>query len=328
MRRFDRFVCVALAFALGSACVVKLDSEFDSPAIDAGAVLDAAVASGCRVPFEGATSAHSIVTDATLFVDDRGRGYRVANPSVDCAWNVTPLGVVVGASPIRADATVAPLDVVATDAGLALYYTLYVPDASATFGVRSLGNGVALADASGHFVPTAELLWSADRAPYGGSALRVGGHVYAYGCVVGGFLASDCYLARAPIASIASTAAYEYFDGAAWSKNADDAERVTSGGATVSVRADGARFVMTYVPPVGTTIAVRTAIAPEGPWSAPTTIATCDIAGAGTGAFCGGATLQAIAVAPGSIALTYVAESFMAWPGADRPLRLVVLATP
>jgi hypothetical protein len=330
MRRSDRCIACVVALAHASACVVKLDHEFDAPpASDAGAVLDAAVASGCRVPFANASSVRSIATaNGVLFIDDHGSGYRVASPSADCAWSATPLGTVIGPSPILAAATAAPLDLVATDAGPALYYALYVPDASAAFGVRAVGYGVALEDTSGHFAPSSELLWSGDRAPYGGSAMRVGDRVYVYGCVPGGFLESDCYLARAPVADIASSSAYEYFNGVEWSPNPDDAKRVASGGSTVSVRAEGDHFVMTYVPPLGSAIAYRTAMAPEGPWSGSTTIATCDLTNAGDGAFCSGAAQQAIDVAPGQVALTYTTTSFSAAPGADRPLRLVVLGTP
>jgi hypothetical protein len=259
-------------------------------------------------------------------------GFVVARPAgTDCAWSATSLGSVVAASPIRADATVSPLDLVATDVGLSLYYTLFVPDSSMTFGVRSIGVGIAPRDAaSGRFVPSSELLWSADRAPYGSSALRVGDYVYAYGCVTMEFLGEDCYVARVPVAETASIVAYEYFDGATWTPDPDASSAIVRSVGPTNVRFDaaGARFVMTYVPPLGTVIVARTAIAPEGPWSEARTLATCDLTGA-DGAFCGGGEQHALdGIAPGSVAVTYSARAFVALDAGAAISRLVVLPLP
>jgi hypothetical protein len=78
---------------------------------------------------------------------------------------------------------------------------------------------------------------------------------------------------------------------------------------------------MTYVPPLGSTIVARRAIAPEGPWSAPETLASCGLAGAGPGAFCGGGEQHPELVAPGAttVAVTYGAQTLAtdAGPNAD-----------
>jgi len=325
MRRFSALLLVA-----ASACVVKLDHEFDAPPESTPG--DTPVASGCRVlPGVALTGdLRSIASDVTVdFLDDRGNGYAAAAPRADCGWNTRALGKIVAASPIRADAIVSPLDLVRSDSGVALYYAVYVPDSSAAFGVRSIGVGVALGPDGGPFAPTSELLWSADRATYGTSALREGDRVYAYGCFDTAPLVVDCYVARAPASSLANAAAYEYFDGAAWSTNPDDARSIAKAGTSISVRRDGDRFVMTFVPPLGRTIQARTAIAPEGPWSSPSTLATCDLSGAGADAFCGGATQHAIAgLAPHAIALTYSARSFAGARGEAFAPRLVVLPVP
>ncbi len=337
---------VAVLFA--SACVVKLDHEFDSSGTADGGEsnADAAVAAGCRA-LPGVASLtgdlRSIaIGDDTLFLSEHassidGAAFLVRAPGADCAWTATPLGDVIDPSPIRADAIVAPMDLVATDTTVALYYTLYVPDSSAAFGIRSIGIGLAPRDAmTGHFVPTNELLWSADRAPYGGSALRVGDLVYVYGCVTSGFLADDCYVARVSASSVASVAAYAYFDGSRWTANADASAAIVQSAGSANVRYDAAsaRFVMTYVPPLASTIVARTAFAPEGPWSVPTALASCDLAAAGAGAFCAGAHQHAVAGVPrGSVAVTYAAATFTPGGGSSGPMdafapRLVVLPIP
>ncbi len=348
MRRSDpRVVVAAIAVAVlfASACVVKLDHEFDSSnAMDAGgANADAPVAPGCRALPGVASLAGDLRSIAiggeVLFVAEHassvdGAGFLVRSPGSDCAWSATGLGGVIDPSPIRSDAIVSPLDLVTTDGAVALYYTLFVPDSSAAFGVRSIGIGIAPRDAmTGRFVPTNELLWSADRAPYGGSALRVGDFVYAYGCVTEGFLAQDCYVARVPPASVASISAYVYFDGASWTPSADASAAIVHGAGSANVRYDAAsaRFVMTYVPPLATKIVARTALAPEGPWSGPTALASCDLAAAGRGAFCVGGHQHALLGVPaGSIAVSYAAATFEAGGASADAFapRLVVLPVP
>ena len=339
-------MALALVLLATHGCVVKLDDEFDSHAGP-----PAPVASGCRVLLGGAPLAgdvHSLDLGAgqALVVADyalaapaprvNAPGFIVQEPlGADCAWSATATGTVLGPSPIRADALLAPLDLVPTAAGFGLYYTLFVPDASAPFGVRGLGVGFAPSDAgSAHFVPGAELLWSADRPAYGSSALRVGKLAYVYGCKQGGFLEEDCFVARVDVSQVANALAYTYFTGATWSASPDDAAPIASAGSPVSVRADPARsrYVMTYVPPLGQTLVARTAIAPEGPWSAPTTLASCDLAAAGAGAFCGGGQQHTgvVSVPAGQIAVTYSARTFDAGgnTGDAYAPRLVLLPLP
>jgi hypothetical protein len=199
-----------------------------------------------------------------------------------------------------------------------------------------MGIGLAPRDpARGAFVPTSELLWSPDRPAYGSSALSAGGVVYAWGCKGSGYLTSDCFVAKASPALASSSAAYSYWAGDHWSTSADDAKPIAEGaGSVVSVRPDAARlgrWLMTYVPPLGNTLVVRSAIAPEGPWSAPVTLGACAISGAGAGAFCSGAQQHPELSADGqSLALSYDARTFATdggpvdafWP------QLVILPVP
>lgn len=334
-------LCLGLA-TLGAsvgACEIGLDHEFDddsgtsSPAEDDAA--PPALVAGCA-PFQsvpgvtalaGDTRSLSLADGGALWVVDHATlaDGAASSPAViavgagaraDCAsWTATLQGSALAASPIEPQGLLGPLDLVAGNDGPALYYQLFAFDSSAPLGLRSLGVGLAPQDpASGTFVPTSELLWAAGRPTYGGGALRVGDLVYVYGCASSGFLTDDCFVARADASALASTAAYTYFTGAAWSPNADDAASIVQAGGPVSVRPDPGgkpRFLMTYIPPLGDTLVVRSATAPEGPWSAPVTLASCDLDGAGSGAFCAGGRQHPELVPGGSfLALTYDAASF------------------
>jgi Domain of unknown function (DUF4185) len=261
-----------------------------------------------------------------------------AGASANCAsWPATFNGPAFGPSPMAPDGLLIAEDLVTASSGPALYYELFVSDPTGPIGLRALGFGIAPRDpASGLFVPTAELLWSPDRPSYGGSALRVGNLVYAYGCSSNG-LSADCFVSRADVTQFTSTAAYTYWAGDHWSSSPDDATPIVStGGVSIAVRPDptGApRYIMTYVPQLGNTIVARTSVAPEGPWSAPTTLATCDLAGAGPGAFCSGAQqhpeLGTTPAAP--LVLTVEARTFATDAGADASVfwpQLVTLGLP
>jgi hypothetical protein len=258
------------------------------------------------------------VQDAGLVL---GAGFAVRAARADCTgWNTTFLGSVIDPSPLEPDGLVAPLDPIETGTGEALYYEVFAPDPSQPLGLRALGVGLAPRDPSrGAFVPTSDLLWPADRPVYGTSALSIGGTVYAWGCKGAGFLSADCFVAKASSLAASSSAAYSYWAGDHWSTNADDAVAVAQAGSTVSVRPDPARpehWLMTYVPPLGTALVVRSAIAPEGPWSAPQTLGECGIE-AGAGAFCGGAQQHPELVAGGAgLVLTYDARTFATDSGA------------
>lgn len=340
--------------AIGLAgCAIALDHEFD----DAGepsapdATVDAVA--GCT-PFpegsgvSGDTRSLPLPEGGALWVVDQATApdggvilsaQFVVGPqaAADCdSWSVSLEGPAFAPSPLVPDGLLGAMDLVQTDDAPALYYEAFDADPSAPLGLRSLGVGLAPRNqGTGLFTPTAELLWSADRPSYGASALRVGEVVYVFGCASSGYLTDDCYVARAAASSLASSAAYTYWTGDTWSSNPDDAASIAEAGSGVSVRPDptGApQFVMTYVPLLGSTLVARTAVAPEGPWSAPTTLGTCALDGAGPGAFCGGAQQHPeLARDPGApLALTYEARTFAADAGSGAAFqpRLVAFAVP
>jgi len=343
-----------ITMALGaSGCVVPLDHEFDddaaSPSTDDGGADDApAVAAGCEV-LGGTAGVTTLAGDArSLGLADGGAIWIVDQATTPDGGLALPAAFVVGSeradagcgggsatfagsavapSPLAPNGLIAPLDLVATSAGPALYYQLFASDPTQPLGLRALGVGLAPRDpTTGMFVPTSELLWSADRPTYGGSALSVGGTVFVWGCTSSGAFTSDCFVAKASDAEVASTAGYSYWTGDDWSSSADDAAPVTQGGGVVSVRPDATRagrWLMTYVPPLGNTLVIRSAIAPEGPWSAPVTLASCALDGAGPGAFCGGGEQHAELATTGSatLALTYDAQTFVTDAGSPLDAR-------
>jgi hypothetical protein len=329
-----------------TGCVVPLDDEFsdaepdaseERPDSEAGATPDP----GCR-PFEALSSATTLTGDlrsiaqsdgSSLWIVDEARvadaggapGAFAVGPGagVSCAdWNAKFEGHAFAPSPLAPSGFAAPLDLVAMPSGLGLYYALFVADPTATFGIREVGIGLAPRDAvSGLFVPTSELLWSPDRPNFGTSALLVGATVYAFGCASTGAFSANCFVARADVANLASTAAYSYWTGEGWSSEIDDAAPITQAGGTVSVRPDptgGARYIMTFVPPLGNTLVAQSAPSPEGPWSASVTLATCAL-DAGAGAFCGGGEQHPeLAGAPGQLVLSYAAQTFASDAGVSR----------
>ncbi len=329
-----------------AGCIVRLDDEFadvDASAEEAGgAPSDASlpVLAGC-LPFldthpsaglSGALRSRPVADGGVLWVSDRasfadgsaGPAAFVAgmDSSEDCwAWQSDGLGPAFDPSPLAADGVLEPLDLVSGTA-IGLYYALSVPDPTAPSQLRPVGIGLALLDPSrGRFTPTGELLWTADRPSYGSSALLVANQVYVFGCRSAS-LSASCYLARAPTDQIAVAAAYSYWDGATWSSNPDSAVAITqTAGATISVREDPsgvAGYLMTFVPPLGSTLVGEQAPAPEGPWSGPVTIAACDLDGDPAGTVCGGGQ-QHPELARGQLVVSYYALSLLSDGAAPRP---------
>ena len=370
VKRAKGWFLAVVAGATSLGCVISLNHEFDGNDVAQDAAADVTVepVAGCE-PFTRATGVTALAGDAqslrlpdggALWVVDQAVVDRAAGDAggpldggvvlsatftvdegaaADCAsWSTRFAGPAFAPSPIAPDGLLLAQDLVLAEDAPALYYELFVSDPGAPLDLRSLGFGIAPRDpVSGLFVPTSELLWSADRPGYGGSAMRVRDTVYVYGCSSSGYLNEDCFVARADASQLASSAAYTYWAGDDWSTSPDDAAPVVAqGGNVVSVRPDptGApRFVMTYVPTLGDAIVARSAIAPEGPWSAPTTLASCVLDGAGPGAFCSGAQqhpeLAATPAAP--LVVSVDARTFATDAGASAAAfwpRLVALGVP
>jgi hypothetical protein len=185
--------------------------------------------------------------------------------------------------------------------------TFYYADSSGSIGVAPQD------PSDGRFRSASSVaqLWTSDRPAFGTAAVVVGTDVHALGCKPARFLDADCFAARAPSASLADASAYAYTMGSdRWSPRVDDAWPMTSGGTTFDVAwlPAQSRWLMVYVPPLGNTLTARSGLSPEGPWSAPIPLATCDLADADM--FCAGMHLHpALASPDGTIALSYAPAS-------------------
>jgi hypothetical protein len=371
LRRTSRLAIAVVGVVAPLGCVWRLDGEFlpdggtyePDAGVDAATQPDAgsvAVAAGCTLftGLPGVTSlagdAHSLssavpsadggtgalwVVDQAVTTDGGTESPAAiavgASASGGCAgWSSTFEGAGTTESPLEDGGAIVPLDLVATSSGPALYYQVAAPDPTAPLGLRALGFGVAAMGASGKFAMTADLLWTPDRPAYGSSALRIGDVVFTWGCKSTDAFDADCFVAQVPAAHVEDASAYTYWAGHAWSSEVDDATAVVSAGGAVSVRPDprgAGRLLMTYVPPLGSTILVRSAIAPQGPWSTPVRLGACDLSGAGPGSFCsGGEQHPELVAGQDAIALTYDARSFTpdaGTPAAFEP-RLATFAVP
>jgi Domain of unknown function (DUF4185) len=190
-----------------------------------------------------------------------------------------------------------------------LYYDLYVPAPGEPFGVKRGGTGVAeWDDAARRFVPSSSLLFTGDRASYGGAALAEGDYVYVYGCT-GGFPEAECSVARVPTDRVTDESAYEFYTGGGhFSADVDEAWAMVGAGDPLAVRYDEARarWLMVYAAPLGSTITMRSGLSPFGPWSQPIEAASCELPGGD--AFCGSATI--LTGAP--FAIGYSVDTFSA----------------
>lgn len=197
-----------------------------------------------------------------------------------------------------------------------LYYALFEAAPEEYFGYRLVGYGVSERDApTGRYTPNATLLWDADAPAYGRAVVRQGNTVYVFGCKgVPDTFRSDCFVARVAEDSLADPSAYTYYAGSVgWSPEPTDAAAVFSSGGTISVRFHGdvSRWVVTYVPTFGDTLELRSAPAPEGPWSDPEMLARCEVPPDDEQAFCEGAFQHpALAAGPHELVLGYSIVTF------------------
>lgn len=107
--------------------------------------------------------------------------------------------------------------------------------------------------------------------PVAGAALHEGWlYAFAYGWPHG----PGCGVARVRWGEETDRAAWRFWDGTGWGEDPQALVSVFNGAPTVGVQylpfAD--RFVAVYMPPASERIVLRTARAPEGPWSRPVTV--------------------------------------------------------
>lgn len=113
------------------------------------------------------------------------------------------------------------------------------------------------------------LLFQDGDPEFAAAALAEGDDLLAFTCEGDGF-DKPCRLARAPLADALTREAWRFYAGdGAWSRAAGEAEALFQGAPMMTVHRHPAsgQYVAVYAEPASTRIVLRTAPAPEGPWS-------------------------------------------------------------
>jgi hypothetical protein len=163
----------------------------------------------------------------------------------------------------------------ARDRILVLYGLVYAEPGD--FNFHGVGQGLAIwpkgdpAPVRPELAPGAEhptLLFGEDEPPFGAAAVVDGGDLVAYACPTSGF-AQRCVVGRVPLADATDRAAWRFWDGSGWSSDVEDATEVFDGASIMQVSYNDALGVFTaiYSHSFDLDVQIRTAPAPQGPWS-------------------------------------------------------------
>lgn len=163
------------------------------------------------------------------------------------------------------------------DRSRALIFYGKIHAAPGDFNFYGVGNGLAVWEdfdqspvrpevRPGTDEPT--LLFSQDEPSFGSAAVVHEGYLYAYACDLD-WLTKPCKLARVPLADATDRSKWRFWDGGGWSEQLSAAKPVFDGNDIMTVfRCPFAGvFVAIYSQPMDAKTMLRTAPAPEGPWS-------------------------------------------------------------
>jgi hypothetical protein len=352
-------VALPLLIVCGSGCAVSLDgptpkaptTTAPAPSVEAGCLLFARGNPQIGL-LQGAGISTTLADGSTLWLfsgtaqgtDSLSNGALAQLSSGASAADCFPTVPIASRSafapsPIEPDGVISPLDVVRVGDKTWAYYQLFALDAAAAFGVRSMGFGVAPWNPDGgQFVPSSELLWSGDSVPFGTSALvddsdggvdaDAGVNIYVYGC---GSLKttqpSACYVARVESETLDDPSTYLFWSGADhFSSDVSEAAPIFDGVNSVNVRRHASgRILATYVEPLGSTLEVRSALTPTGPFSKEYDLATCQL---GENDFCSGAVQHPELDADDkNVSLSYAATTFASESSGGRYWPRLITAT-
>jgi hypothetical protein len=195
-----------------------------------------------------------------------------------------------------------------TPGGTRLLARAWQFDAAAPFGVRALG--VELGRVDGPRLAFDGPFLFDGATDLGDAALIDGDFVYAYGCPGEPHeLEEDCIVGRAHIDAIDDAAAWSVLGDEGW--GIGEPVRVFGGGphrSAVVPDPRGAGFVHVYAIGFGDELLFDVASRPEGPWSAPSTLAPCILPADDPGAYCGGPQVHrelTDPLDPGAIVVSY-----------------------
>ena len=322
--------CLIATGLLG--CVVPLDTTTASTTSD---TTSTPVMSSCALwptlSVSGPVHDFTLPSGATAWTwDDGARGNVATGVGLSPCANV-PTSVQPAIPATDTEERVTLLDVVTTGTITWQFFETWRLEAGQPFGVRTLGRGVARWDpATGQFSGPRTMLWLSDQPGFGRTALVDGGWLYTWGCVsTAGGWERACMLGRVDPLRADQPNAWQYATGShQFAADVALAQPVLSGVGDVSVRRhpQSGRLLVTYIKPLDHIVYVRTALAPDGPFSSPHVLGGCpDV----VGAFCVGAD-QHPAFDPDAtrIAITWSMSALDAMPKLDRGTHWSVVALP
>ena len=281
-----------LAFFDNRSSVVGMDGAFSIPLANSqalwlfGDTFLGRIADGTRQIAGGLSNSGAIVSPANVRPRCRGAAFIGGHEAVQ----------VIGTPDIPGDVRVWPGDGIERDGVVWLYYIVVDASPGVAGGFQVLGYGVVSGrGAPPTFAPSKQLLWKHPSPSFGTSVIAVGDQLYVFGTrpAEDGSLRTDVLLARAPLdGALDSASSYSYrTESGAWSADPSLAAPVTAGGPEMSVRYNAFRrtYVAFSIPPFGSTIEMRTAEEPWGPWSEARTVGQCELPYDVPEAFCAGA---------------------------------------
>jgi hypothetical protein len=158
---------------------------------------------------------------------------------------------------------------------LVFYSKIYAEAGS--FNFAALGHSIAVWEGMGREVirpevrpgrPDPTLMFGAGEPSFGSGAVCVGDMLYAYGVNPADF-SKGMVLGRVNLAEALNRGSWEYYTAGGWSGELREAVPVFEGNDIISVWFSECldRYVALYSQPMTRDVMVRTARAPEGPWS-------------------------------------------------------------
>jgi hypothetical protein len=129
--------------------------------------------------------------------------------------------------------------------------------------------------------PTQEhptMLFLENEPGYGQGPVIKDDALYSFACTSRDAFSPPCSLARAPLDRVLERAAWEYWDGDAWSTDINAAEALFDGAPIITVawNAHLERYTVVYSAPLSNDVLIRTSPELTGPWSDPETLFVAD----------------------------------------------------
>lgn len=179
----------------------------------------------------------------------------------------------------------APVYDEARDRAVLFYGLIYAEPGD--FNFHGVGQGVALwssfeAKVERQMIDAKQehptLLFQENEPAYGLGATVKDGLLYSFACSSDDSFAPPCSLARVALESVLDRAAWQYWDGAAWSSDIKSAATLFDGASILSVAYNEhlGRYTAVYSAPLSNDVLLRTAPELTGPWSDPVKLFVAD----------------------------------------------------